>query len=999
MRHPVVRTTLAAFALAALTARASAGVPMPCGDFIGPERYAMPGYPSATIVADFNSDGSPDIATASESRISVLLGALGSAPQPPIVTDVDFDPASLVAGDFDEDGKADLIAATAGSPMFFLHGNGDGTFAAPVFVDYTGSPSALVAIDVDHDSSLDLVTAGSQDPGLVVFLGNGDGTFGPGISTLLHADVNSLALGILNGDAYPDAIVASYGSESLVFLPGIGNGTFGPPTVLVSDAPRSGVILGDFDGDGNTDIGAVTSSTFLVTVLPGHGDGTFGAEVSSPAGPAPRHLTAADLDGDGLLDLVVVQTNDISASAGGLLVLLGRGDGTFDTGEAYASGPGGGGTTAAAADFDGDGHVDVVLVPGAFPEEWVLFGRGDGSLRATPYALFGQPAALIASGDFNEDGKSDLATANTLNGLGLARVALAVPGNRFGPSSDYPLNGSLSSIATGDFHDTGHLDLVFILQTNTSTSIAVLPGHGDGTFGSFEIGAFPGPSAYAYPLVPGRFDADGELDLAVTTFDPLTQIGSVSILPGNGHGAFSAGPQTRLPNPPVGLAAADFDGDGKLDLAVTAVSAQGGRLYVLNGAGDGTFSISTPYTAGGYSVFFGDVNEDGALDILTTDAFSAVIGILLGHGDGTFAAPYFVGVGWPASSGLAADVNGDGHLDLITGRSDNRVSLLLGFGDGAFVAPSTTVVGVYSGPIASGDFNGDGLADVGAADDYPFEGGVAVLWSSRTGEVTVPPTASVLVGSTVSISAAGGGLAAESYQWRRDGAPLADGGAISGARTATLTIDPAAFADAGIYDVLVTDACATAASNPTMVSVEFADVPVSNIFHADIITIATSGITAGCGGANYCPSALVNRAQMAVFLLKSEHGSAYAPPACTGLFADVPCPSTYANWIEQLSNEGVTAGCGGADYCPDASVTRAQMAVFLLKTSQGSSYVPPAATAIFDDVPVGAFADAFIDDLYNRGIAGGCSTSPLLYCPNNVVNRAQMAAFLVNTFF
>ncbi len=138
---------------------------------------------------------------------------------------------------------------------------------------------------------------------------------------------------------------------------------------------------------------------------------------------------------------------------------------------------------------------------------------------------------------------------------------------------------------------------------------------------------------------------------------------------------------------------------------------------------------------------------------------------------------------------------------------------------------------------------------------------------------------------------------------------------------------------------------------------------------------------------------------MAVFLLKSEHGSAYVPPACAGLFADVPCPSTYANWIEQLSNEGVTAGCGNDDYCPDASVTRAQMAVFLLKTSLGSGYVPPAATAIFGDVPVDAFAAAFIDDLYTRGIAGGCSASPLLYCPNNVVNRAPMAAFLVHTFF
>jgi hypothetical protein len=113
----------------------------------------------------------------------------------------------------------------------------------------------------------------------------------------------------------------------------------------------------------------------------------------------------------------------------------------------------------------------------------------------------------------------------------------------------------------------------------------------------------------------------------------------------------------------------------------------------------------------------------------------------------------------------------------------------------------------------------------------------------------------------------------------------------------------------------------------------------------------------------------------------------------------VACPSAFADWIEQLANEGVTAGCGGGNYCPDASVTRAQMAVFLLKTSQGSAYVPPPATAIFGDVPVTAFAADFIDDLYNRGIAGGCSASPLLYCPGSPVNRGQMAAFLVNTFF
>jgi hypothetical protein len=138
---------------------------------------------------------------------------------------------------------------------------------------------------------------------------------------------------------------------------------------------------------------------------------------------------------------------------------------------------------------------------------------------------------------------------------------------------------------------------------------------------------------------------------------------------------------------------------------------------------------------------------------------------------------------------------------------------------------------------------------------------------------------------------------------------------------------------------------------------------------------------------------------MAVFLLKSEHGSAYVPPTCAGIFGDVPCPSPFDDWIEQLAHEGITSGCGNGDYCPNASVTRAQMAVFLLKTKNGSSYAPPQAIGIFGDVPVGSFAADWIEALYNAGITGGCSASPLLYCPDNPVNRGQMAAFLVKTFF
>jgi uncharacterized repeat protein (TIGR03803 family) len=179
---------------------------------------------------------------------------------------------------------------------------------------------------------------------------------------------------------------------------------------------------------------------------------------------------------------------------------------------------------------------------------------------------------------------------------------------------------------------------------------------------------------------------------------------------------------------------------------------------------------------------------------------------------------------------------------------------------------------------------------------------------------------------------------------------------------------------------------------------DFLDVPQLNIFHDFVETIFRNGVTAGCGGGNYCPTSAVTRGQMAVFLLKSEHGSSYVPPTCTGIFPDVPCPSTLADWIEQLFVEGVTAGCGGGLYCPDSPVTRRQMAAFLLKAKEGSSYTPPAATGIFEDVPLTDTFAPWIEDLYNRKVTGGCQASPLLYCPDNSNTRGQMAVFLVKMF-
>ncbi len=150
----------------------------------------------------------------------------------------------------------------------------------------------------------------------------------------------------------------------------------------------------------------------------------------------------------------------------------------------------------------------------------------------------------------------------------------------------------------------------------------------------------------------------------------------------------------------------------------------------------------------------------------------------------------------------------------------------------------------------------------------------------------------------------------------------------------------------------------------------------------------------------YCPNNPVNRAQMAVFLEKGIKGASFSPPPATGLrFGDVPATHWAAAWIEQLANDGVTGGCGGGNYCPEAPVTRGQMAVFLLKAKYGALYTPPPLDENgtgFSDVPADYWSAAWIKQLAEEGITGGCGGGK--YCPNNPVTRGQMAVFLAKTF-
>ncbi|MBT8097390.1 MAG: S-layer homology domain-containing protein [Gammaproteobacteria bacterium] len=153
----------------------------------------------------------------------------------------------------------------------------------------------------------------------------------------------------------------------------------------------------------------------------------------------------------------------------------------------------------------------------------------------------------------------------------------------------------------------------------------------------------------------------------------------------------------------------------------------------------------------------------------------------------------------------------------------------------------------------------------------------------------------------------------------------------------------------------------------------FNDVPPTFWAYHFIDRLAAAGVTAGCGNNNYCPSSAVTRAQMAVFLERGMNGSGFRPPAATGnVFLDVGATDFAASFIEQLAADGITAGCGGGNYCPIAQVTRDQMAVFLLRAKYGSSHSPPTATGVFADVPLSHWAAPWIEQLADEGITAGC---------------------------
>jgi hypothetical protein len=534
--------------------------------------------------ADFNGDHQLDlVATIPDKvgRVAVALGHGNGTFDSPVDYSVGVYPQFVTVGDFNGDGTVDL--AVAWCPKTFmaigsvsvLLGNSDGTFQSPRNFPSAADlgASAILAADLNGDGKSDLLVMNGAANDVSVLYGNGNATFKKAQNWTVGSLPSAIAVADFNGDGIPDFVTANYLGDDVTVVLGLQNSSFASGRDVVTSTFPGFVASGDFNEDGKMDLAVVDRIRGGSNIILGLGNGAFGPPSFFSAGGMPDQIAVADLNADGHLDLVTANVNASTAS-----VLLGRGDGSFQPGVDYPVGESP--VSVAIADFNGDGKLDLAIAnQGAaqFGNVSVLLGNGDGTFRPASmtnvgsYYLHG-----VVAGDFNNDGKIDLAVASGDNFTGSAMILLGNGDGTFQtPSTSFAVGYIPSFIAAGDFNGDGKLDVV-----TTDGDISVLLGNGDGTLQPvIHYPAGAAPSA----VVISDFDGDGILDIAVSNPASFLDTGAVTTLQGKGDGSFVSGP-TFLAGPnPWALAVADLNGDHKPDLAV-ANSNGIGVTILLNAA-------------------------------------------------------------------------------------------------------------------------------------------------------------------------------------------------------------------------------------------------------------------------------------------------------------------------------------------------------------------------------------------------------------------------------
>lgn len=580
--------------------------------------------------------------------------------------------------------------------------------------------------------------------------------------------------------------------------------------------------------------------------------------------------------------------------------------------------------------------------------------------------------------------------ALTFSTLGTNPALATIDTSSFAPKVDFATGSTPSSVAIADFDLDGKPDMVVINGESSTMSFF----RNTSTLGAIDATSFAAKIDFQTGSIPsdlavGDLDGDGKLDVVVansnsktfSVFRNTSTGGSITASPFSSKVDFATG------NSPLGAAIGDVDGDGKPDIAITNAGDSNVSVYrnlsisgIINSS---SFSNWVNFVTGATParVVISDLNGDGKRDMAITNNASDTMSILRNTSTSgeittsSFAPKEEFSTGHFPSNIAVGDLDGDGKPDIaVTNGGTNTISLYRNtsttstINSGSF-APKVDISTGSAAPsgIVISDLDLDGKLDLAVSEDFSHV--IAVFWNNST------------VGT----------LAANSFFQPVEFAVVREPGALAVGDIDGDGKPDMAAPNQGNNTVSVLRNTATPI---------FADVPFSNFANFFIEILFRSGISGGCNTNPllFCPDAPVTRAQMAIFILRGMHGSSFVPPPATGtVFGDVPANAFAANFIEQLAAEGITSGCGGGNYCPDASVTRAQMAIFLLRGEHGSAFIPPTASGtVFTDVPAGSFAADFIEQLAAENITGGCGGGN--YCPNATVTRAQMAIFLVRTF-
>lgn len=675
---------------------------------------------ASMVAGDFNQDGLLDLAATDDANavVGVRLGVKSGELGPAAFYATGSYPQNLATADLNGDGKLDLAIVNSSYGLSVLLGNGDGTFANNRDIATANQLYQVVIGDLNGDNKPDLVADASQGRGVQVFIGNGDGTFAAPVAYSASGSLNSLVLADLNGDAHPDVIGANSATASLTVWLGKADGTLAPATdyAIGTDYPAT-LAVGDVNNDGKVDVVVPGQYPNTVTVMLGDGKGALNPSLAYTTGGSST-VMLGDLNRDSKLDIVLLEP-DSTGSAGNLGVRLGLGTGAFGPEVLYPFDRGA--TSPVIGDFDDDGLLDVAALDPPNGTMIILPGNGDGTfVGAISYPNMG---CTLGLGDANRDGVLDLFAVTSSAAVDVYFGPLQHAQN---PSESYAIEYGPSQITVSDVDGDGLLD--YVIHPPGGSPISVFFGSAGGTFGDRVDIATNGTQSVAVADV----DHDGFNDiLSLSSGYPY----AVDVFLQQSQRTFAGSQSYGLGYSTLNFAVGDLNGDHLPDLVTSAYSNYGYplALNVALGKGAGVFSTAVEYEQG-YSwsesinlIRLADMNGDGKLDVVLGGANSNFIRVILGQGDGTLGDGQNYSFGDPnytsGAQGLVVDdINGDGHLDVVAVGLSGSVNVLFGAGDGTLA--NALVVGYapvssaswYGEPLVSGDLNGDGWPDLAVAD-------------------------------------------------------------------------------------------------------------------------------------------------------------------------------------------------------------------------------------------------------------------------------------------